>query len=73
MLSEEVHPPLPFAMERRLECTTRDCWLTVNTGCIVIATQDLFEWLLETRSFESYVVKIPPAPPGPAQVRALHE
>ena len=47
-------------MERRLECSSRDCCLKINTGCIVIAMSDLFEWLLETRSFESYVVTIPP-------------
>ena len=60
LLTEELSPPLPFAMERRLECSSRDCWLKINTGCIVIAMSDLFEWLLETRSFESYVVTIPP-------------
>lgn len=59
LLSEELEPPLPFAMERRLECSSRDCWLNVNAGCIVVEMKDLFEWLLETRSFESYVVKIP--------------
>mmetsp|Transcript_17079 Transcript_17079/g.25714 ORF Transcript_17079/g.25714 Transcript_17079/m.25714 type:complete len:142 (+) Transcript_17079:32-457(+) len=59
LLAEELQPPLPFSLERRLECTSRDCWLKVNAGCIVIAMQDLFQWLLETRPFESYVFNIP--------------
>ena len=39
LLGEELQPPLPYEMERRLECTSRDCWLNINAGCIVIAMQ----------------------------------
>ena len=61
LCAQELEPRLAFESERRLECTSRDCFLSENAGCLVIAMQDLFQWLLETRSFESYVVRIPPS------------
>ena len=60
LLEEELEPPLPYEIDQTLECDERDCKLRDNPGCLRVALQELLDWLIKTRPFESYVINLSP-------------
>ena len=61
LLAHELSPPLPYEVQERLDCEGAECKVIRNDGCLVVPVQDLFQWLVDSRPFESYVVNIPGA------------
>ena len=59
LLSQELHPPLPYDHASQLVCDESGCKMIENNGCLVVQVQELFKWLVDSKPCETYYVSIP--------------
>ena len=59
LLAEELEPPLLFDHASELRCDETGCETIPNLGCLVVQVHHLFQWLVDSKPFESYYISIP--------------
>ena len=58
LLTRELSTPLRYSFSNELRCNGTACQQHENRDCLVVRVDDLLHWLMKSRDFDSFIVRL---------------